>query len=304
MKISVVINNFNYERYISEAIQSVIDQQFAAYEIIIVDDESSDSSVAIVEDFVKQDQRVKLCVQENQGQLMAILNGVKAASGDVICLLDADDIYHPNHLGEVAKTFIEHPSLGMRFNDVESFNREGVKKRYHHVHYYGDMGVTCISQYVMRKFLGNVTSSLSFRSVAADQIVFYMENYPYKHEWRLRADNCVIWLVSLFGFTKYNSDKMTVGYRIHGENGFNGKDISDRKRMEHIVIKSRFFELAAQELGIGPWLLKNVLKEFKNSKIKHDDRLALYLDCAKEIYQAERKGAWVDKQMHIYHSEL
>ena len=304
MKISVVINSFNYEKYISEAIHSVINQEFAAHEIIIIDDSSRDSSLAIVEKFVKRDKRIKLCVQENQGQLMAILNGMKAASGDVICLLDADDIYHPNHLEEVAKTFTNHPSLGMRFNDVESFNVEGVTKRHHHVHYYGDMGVTCISQYVTRKFLGNVTSSLSFGRVAADQIVSYMESYPYKHEWRLRADNCVIWLVSLFGFTKYNSDKMTVGYRIHGDNGFNGKDLSDRKRIEHIVIKSRFFELAAQELGIGEWLLKNVLKEFKNSKIKHDDRLAAYVACAKEIYQGETKGKWVNKQLHNFHSGL
>lgn len=60
--------------------------------------------------------------QENQGQLKAVLNGVGCSTGDVVCLLDADDVYMPNHLQEEVSTFEDFPRLGMRFNDVETFN--------------------------------------------------------------------------------------------------------------------------------------------------------------------------------------
>lgn len=284
MKISVVINNYNYANYISETLQSVLDQEYAAHEIIIVDDGSIDGSVAIVEEFAKIDQRVQLCVQENQGQLMALLNGLRRATGDIICLLDADDIFYPNHLTEVVATFKEHSKLGMRFNDVEAFSFDGIKERSGHVKYYGDMGVTCIAQFLLKSFLGNVTSSLSLSKDAVSKMVRYMDVYPYKEDWRLRADNCFIWLVSLFGMTKYNSDKMTVGYRVHDNNGFEGKEICIRQQMEYQIIKSRFFEISAIRLGITRDLLSHVQMEYLNSPIKHKARFHLYRRCMKRAH--------------------
>lgn len=91
---------------------------------------------------------------------------------------------------------------------------------------------------------------------------------------------------------------MSVGYRVHGGNGFTGKEVTLRRRMEHIVVNARFFALAGQSLGIHSWLLKNILAEYKNSTVIHPKRLELYTDCLRSIYLNDsQKGRWVGEQM-------
>ena len=112
MRISVIINNYNYSRYIIAALKSVEIQTLQANEVIIVDDGSTDNSLELINDFCKGRDNHKIIPQENQGQLSAILNGIAASDGDLICLLDADDEYESNHLELVSNTFFDHRHIG------------------------------------------------------------------------------------------------------------------------------------------------------------------------------------------------
>jgi glycosyltransferase involved in cell wall biosynthesis len=93
--VSVIIPNYNHAQYIGEAIQSVLGQKYRNFEIIVVDDGSTDNSRAVVAEFGTQ---VRYIWQENRGLSAARNTGIKAANGAYISLLDADDIYEPSFL--------------------------------------------------------------------------------------------------------------------------------------------------------------------------------------------------------------
>ena len=93
---SVVIPLYNKEKYILNTLKSVLKQSFQDFEIIIVDDGSTDQSVDLVSSL--DDNRIKLIKQNNQGASIARNNAINAANGNYIATLDADDFWKKNHL--------------------------------------------------------------------------------------------------------------------------------------------------------------------------------------------------------------
>lgn len=104
---SVVIPLFNKEVSIRNTIQSVLDQTFQKFEIVIVNDGSSDNSVKIIEGI--SDVRIRLIHQKNQGVSAARNKGIEESKYDWIAFLDGDDIWKDNHLSEVKKMMTLYP---------------------------------------------------------------------------------------------------------------------------------------------------------------------------------------------------
>lgn len=119
---SIIIPNFNHARYIGDAIQSVFQQDYPHYEVIVVDDGSTDNSREAVAQFGDQ---VRYIWQENQGLSAARNTGIRAAKGDYIGLLDADDMYEPNFLSVLVPVLRGNPDVeavycGYQFVDVSN----------------------------------------------------------------------------------------------------------------------------------------------------------------------------------------
>lgn len=100
--VSVVICCFNYERYVGQAIESVLSQTAKACEIIVVDDGSRDGSAARVASYGPQ---VRLIRQENLGHVQAVNRGYQDAVGEVVIFLDADDALLPNAIASVQRVW-------------------------------------------------------------------------------------------------------------------------------------------------------------------------------------------------------
>jgi glycosyltransferase involved in cell wall biosynthesis len=111
---SVIIPLYNKEKYIEATINSVLNQTFKDFEIIIVDDGSTDNSYKIVSRF--QDLQIFKIQQENQGVSIARNFGIENSNSEYIALLDADDIWEPNHLNELHKSIIKHPKASLFCN--------------------------------------------------------------------------------------------------------------------------------------------------------------------------------------------
>lgn len=108
---SIVIPLYNKETYIENTIKSVLNQTFTDFEVVIVNDGSTDKSVEKVSQF--NDSRIKIINQKNQGASVTRNTGLENASSEFIAFLDADDLWFPNHL-EVLKELIEkHPNVGI-----------------------------------------------------------------------------------------------------------------------------------------------------------------------------------------------
>ncbi len=115
--ISVIIPVYNCDRYLGEAIQSVLDQTYPVHEIIVVNDGSTDESAAIASRF----QQVTLLAQTNQGDAAARNLGVRAATGDFLAFLDADDRWLPHKLSLQMQAFAIDPSLDLVFTYLQQF---------------------------------------------------------------------------------------------------------------------------------------------------------------------------------------
>lgn len=111
MKFSVVIPLYNKAAYIEEALRSVAGQTLPALEIIVVDDGSTDDGAAIVLGLNLPG--VWLLRQRNRGVAAARNAGIKAARGDYVCFLDADDCYRPGYLAAIAKLAQDYPGAGL-----------------------------------------------------------------------------------------------------------------------------------------------------------------------------------------------
>lgn len=123
--VSVVIPSFNSERYIRRTLASVQSQTFGDWEIIVVDDCSTDASPAIVEEHARQDERIRLIRLEcNVGRPAIPRNiGVRSARGAYVAFLDADDLWHPQKLATQISFMRER---GVRFTStgMHSFRNE------------------------------------------------------------------------------------------------------------------------------------------------------------------------------------
>jgi len=110
--VSVLVSNYNYGRYIGEAVESVLSQSYSRLELIICDDGSTDESRDVIERYSRQDSRVKPIFKENGGQASGYNRAFQSSQGDVVCFLDSDDIYVPVKLERVVESFRANPSSG------------------------------------------------------------------------------------------------------------------------------------------------------------------------------------------------
>lgn len=106
-KISVIMPVYNGEKYLKDSIESVIEQTYNEWELIIVDDGSTDSSYDICKNYAEKDKRIKLIHQENKGVSSARETGIKTATGEYLSFIDCDDMYTKDRLEKVIKIFEE-----------------------------------------------------------------------------------------------------------------------------------------------------------------------------------------------------
>src|SRR5690349_20947116 len=90
--VSVLVTNHNYDQYVGEAIQSILAQTYTNFEVVVCDDGSTDKSCEVIETWCRKDARVSLIRQSNKGQGPALNAAFSAANGEVIVLLDGDDM--------------------------------------------------------------------------------------------------------------------------------------------------------------------------------------------------------------------
>ncbi len=102
--LSVVINNYNYARYLGDCIDSALAQDHPAFEVVVVDDGSTDGSRAVIEGY---GDRIVPVLKPNGGQASSFNAGFAASRGDIVLMLDADDAFLPGKLAQVARIFAD-----------------------------------------------------------------------------------------------------------------------------------------------------------------------------------------------------
>ncbi|MBW4640136.1 MAG: glycosyltransferase [Gloeocapsa sp. UFS-A4-WI-NPMV-4B04] len=112
--VSILINNYNYAHFITEAIDSALNQTYPFKEVIVVDDGSIDNSQDIIFSY---GERIISVLKKNGGQASTFNAGFAASRGDIICFLDSDDVFLAEKIAEVVEVFESHKDIGWCFHD-------------------------------------------------------------------------------------------------------------------------------------------------------------------------------------------
>jgi glycosyltransferase involved in cell wall biosynthesis len=119
--VSVIIPNYNYSQYLSQAIDSVLAQSYPLVEVIVVDDGSTDDSIAKLWRYGKQ---IRYVQQQNKGVAAARNRGVQESVGELIAFLDSDDLWLPSKIEKQIEQFNARPELGLIHCGVIEFNEQ------------------------------------------------------------------------------------------------------------------------------------------------------------------------------------
>ena len=133
VEISVIMPVYNCEKYLDESVRSILNQTFSDFELICVDDGSKDNSLSILEEFAKDESRMKVFHQENKGGGIARNFALSKATGRFICFVDADDILDEVALNETYELITETDADFVMFKAV---NFDDDKKRYYETEYF------------------------------------------------------------------------------------------------------------------------------------------------------------------------
>jgi glycosyltransferase involved in cell wall biosynthesis len=123
--VSVLITCFNYGAYVGRAIDSALQQTYPPAEIIVSDDGSQDNSCEVVESYVKRGFGIRLLHNPHGGMASNLNAAYRTCSGDVICLLDADDTFLPGKIEAVVNAFQTHPQAGFAIHRASLVDYQG-----------------------------------------------------------------------------------------------------------------------------------------------------------------------------------
>ena len=124
--VSVIMPTYNRAKIIEKSIQSVLDQNFSNFELIVVDDGSTDNTSEIISAI--KDSRIKYFKKENSGPAIARNYGINKSSGKYIAFIDSDDLWYKEHLFKLINYLEDHPKIGMVYTKLLMVNEKGVEQ--------------------------------------------------------------------------------------------------------------------------------------------------------------------------------
>ena len=260
---------------INNAIASVLDQSYLNWELIVVDDGSTDNTKEIVSEVVKKDKRVKYFFQENKERSAARNKGIKIASGEWICFLDSDDLYHTSHLEKFKKLINKNNKqpalyfcgLGKNIFDNENYHYNNTHKNNIEFVLLNTVGTprACSTKKILLEHKFNETLFIGedmelWARILIDYELYFHHNKTFI---QLEHENRSINLASS------NECLKTLKYILR-----NNKDVI-RKIIKNEVLSNEYFNISKhylkknKEISALNYLLKSIFINLRNRKNRH-----------------------------------
>ncbi len=237
--ISFVVTSFNYGKFILTTLESIKAQTYKNFEIIIVDDCSSDNSCEIIEDFISYNQDLKITLikhEKNMGQFASMITGLKAAQGEFISFIDSDDVLTPQY----AKCHIRvHLETSVAFTSCQIIEI-GEDNEIHTM--YSNASPHCekleelfagekVNYKILKhkRFGGwywSPNSSAMFRKASVELIKDFQDT----ENWKICPDKFLFNFANLIGGSAIIYTPL-IGYRRHKSNAGNSSLVTGNKRL-------------------------------------------------------------------------
>lgn len=224
---------YNAESYLGEAIRSILDQTFDNLELIVIDDGSTDNSLAEIQSV--KDERIRLYKNEwNQGIVYSRNKGLSLAKGDYIGMFDADDVAYPEKFEDQINFLEKNKDFGMVGSWVKFVNEKGKRLP---------------GGWKLKASPEMIPAIMLFKNYFLQSAVLYRQECISKFSFREGfeiGEDFLIWLDILAGYKAWNLQKYLVNYRIHEEN------ITNQKIEEKLKNEKAIFRMQLHNLGIDP----------------------------------------------------
>ncbi|MBW4653241.1 MAG: glycosyltransferase [Kaiparowitsia implicata GSE-PSE-MK54-09C] len=245
--VSVIINNYNYERFLKQSIDSALAQTYPKTEVIVVDDGSTDQSKDVITHYGSQ---ITPLLKQNGGQASAMNAGYEMSQGDLLIFLDADDYLFPETAEQVVAAW--NPAIALVQYRLELVDEVGQFLELHPVRERPLDSGNVLPQLLERGRYGTtVTSGLAFSRHALKQVLpIPAQDFP------MSADGYLVTVVPFYGELAVVETPLGA-YRKHGNNmwAFASDSIPVerfRKSIEHEFQKYRYLALQAEKQGHQP----------------------------------------------------
>jgi glycosyltransferase involved in cell wall biosynthesis len=217
LRIGVLVDNYNYARFLDACLGSVAAQTRPADQVVVVDDGSTDDSVARLQAIAAAGMpALHVVAKSNGGQLSALVAGAAVLDCDIVCLLDSDDEFEAGHLAAVERAFVADPETDVVYcGHVMAFadgRRRSVALRP------GPLPSQRLVTVYLHRYCGGPTSTIALRR---DALVRLLADADLP-SWRISADAVLVLRAAARGLVRRNVVDETVVYRIHGQNLFQG----------------------------------------------------------------------------------
>ena len=214
LKTTALIVNYNYGDYVSEAIQSVLQQSIPIDQLIVVDDGSTDHSRDVIKQLLGDRSDTKILFKDNEGQSAAYQSAAPHITGDIIFFLDSDDRWKKNHVESLLSAFHLYNEVDFVYCGHERFgDRHDPWQPYLHPHY---LGMSPIAAIYNNAFLGTTPSATAIRTALFSRIYPLDSTTLIKKEYP--TDSILARAASILGGIKYFQHPPTIEYRIHTKN--------------------------------------------------------------------------------------
>ena len=231
--ISVILSIYNGEKYLKEAIESILSQSYNNFEFIIVNDGSTDRSLEIINTY--NDERIVLISRENRGLIESLNEGIKRAKGKYIARMDADDISLPNRLEEQIRFMKKNIDIGVCGTAIIGFGEEIKEKAWK----LSSADKSLKTELLFSSCFAHPTVMIR-RDILIDNNLYYNENY-------VHAEDFELW-TQMEKYTKFANLKIPLlKYRIVQDSITREADKNIEQRYKTI---KAIFEKSLENLGL------------------------------------------------------
>lgn len=186
MTLSIIIPIYNAERYFRECIESILNQSYCEWEVIVINDGSSDNTRDLLDEYQKRDGRIKVFHKENEGVAIARNVGLKQATGDYTLFCDADDVMLPEALQAIADNLKQNPVDYLRY-EFKTIDAQGhdiypnyeAKRRQKYAGKTVD-AATCITDIVRSEFF--LWSGAFNKQIIEEHYLTFLESCTYNED--------------------------------------------------------------------------------------------------------------------------
>lgn len=276
--VTFVVTSYNYEKYILKTLESIKAQTYKNFEIIVVDDCSSDNSCEIIEDFISDNQDLKITLiknETNQGQLASMIRGLENAKGQFISFIDSDDILLPEYAQSHIRVHMETSAAFTSCQIVEIGENDEVHTLNSNACPHCDnLDSLFASEKINFKLLKHKrfggwywspNSSAMFRKAVIELIC----NYKNTHKWKICPDKFLFNFANLIGGSAIIF-KPLIGYRRHKNNAGNCSLVTGDKRLHSDYITKVNIQ---NNLKIRPETIKFLWEERNKIGIRNTVKL-------------------------------